>query len=71
MVWKQDKFSQESKADYKPEDLVGRKVTVLANLAPKKLMGQESQGMILASDIDGKAVLLHPDIDVPAGAFIK
>ena len=35
---------------YKPEDLVGKKVLVVANLKPAKLMGRESQGMILAVD---------------------
>lgn len=56
---------------YSPEDLVGRKIIVLANLEPKKLMGLESQGMLLAADVDGRPVLLKPDEDVPSGAVIK
>ena len=41
---------------YKPEDLVGRRVCFVANLAPRKLKGIESQGMILsAEDFDGQA----------------
>jgi methionyl-tRNA synthetase len=56
---------------YPPEDLVGKQVTVVANLQPAKLMGIESQGMVLAASIDGKPVLLHPDTQVPAGTKVK
>ncbi|MEK7483857.1 MAG: methionine--tRNA ligase [Planctomycetota bacterium] len=60
------------KAHYKPEDLIGKKVIFLANLAPKKIMGLESQGMVLAVDIEGKAILLQPgQEEVPEGAAIK
>ncbi|PRP67868.1 methionine--tRNA ligase [Nonlabens agnitus] len=53
------------------EELVGRKVTVLANLAPRKLMGVESQGMILlAEDPDGKLVFVNPDDAIVNGATI-
>jgi methionyl-tRNA synthetase len=56
---------------YQPEDLVGKQVAVVANLQPAKLMGIESQGMILAASIDGKPVLLHPDTQVQAGTKVK
>ncbi len=56
---------------HKPEDLVGRNVIVLANLKPAKLMGVESQGMILAAEKDGKAILLQPESDVEPGLKIK
>ena len=56
---------------YKPEDLVGRQVVVLTNLQPVKLMGVESKGMILAGDIDGRAVLLQPDSEVPPGTKVR
>ncbi|NDV17187.1 methionine--tRNA ligase [Muricauda sp. TY007] len=47
---------------FKPEDIVGKKVTVVANLAPRKLRGVESQGMILMTeDKDGKLVFVNPD----------
>jgi methionine--tRNA ligase beta chain len=46
---------------YKPEEMIGRKIIVLANLAPKKLMGIESQGMLLAADVDNQPVLLKID----------
>jgi len=47
---------------FKPEDIVGKKVTVLVNLAPRKLRGVESEGMILMTeDKNGKLVFLNPD----------
>jgi methionyl-tRNA synthetase len=56
---------------YKTEELVGRKVTVLANLAPRKLRGVESQGMILlAEDPDGKLVFVNPDDAIGNGSVI-
>jgi methionyl-tRNA synthetase len=56
---------------YKPEELVGKQVVVVANLQPAKLMGVESQGMVLAASLDGKPVLLHPDVPVPNGTRVK
>jgi methionyl-tRNA synthetase len=56
---------------YQPEALVGRQVVVVANLAPRKMRGIESQGMLLAADIDGKAVLLQPDSPVAPGARVR
>ena len=49
---------------FKPEDIVGQKVTVLVNLAPRVLKGIESQGMILMTDTpDGKLVFIEPEND--------
>src|SRR6185312_960868 len=56
---------------YKPEDLVGKQVIVVANLQPAKLMGVESNGMVLAASLDGKPVLLHPAAEVPNGTRVK
>ncbi|HSY59785.1 MAG TPA: methionine--tRNA ligase [Terriglobales bacterium] len=58
---------------YAPEDLVGRKVVVVANLAPRKMRGQESNGMLLAASDgpDGKPVLVTFAEDIPAGAKVK
>jgi methionyl-tRNA synthetase (EC 6.1.1.10) len=56
---------------YKPEELVGRQVVVVANLEPVKIFGVESRGMLLAADINGDAVLLKPDKEVPAGCGIR
>ena len=49
---------------FKPEDIVGKKVTVLVNLAPRKLRGVESEGMILMTENkEGKIVFINPDED--------
>jgi methionine--tRNA ligase beta chain len=56
---------------YQPEDLVGKEIVVVANLEPKKLMGVESQGMLLAADIDGEPVILVPEKEVPPGTTIR
>jgi methionyl-tRNA synthetase len=56
---------------YTPEELVGRKVVIVANLQPAKLMGVESNGMVLAASIDGEPSLLSVDAAVPAGTRVK
>lgn len=57
---------------YAPESLIGRKVIVVANLAPRKLRGLESNGMLLAGSIEGgKAALASFLDDVPLGARVK
>ncbi len=57
---------------YKPEDLIGQQVTVLVNLAPRKIMGFESQGMILsAEDEEGGLKLLQPNAVTNNGAGIS
>lgn len=58
---------------YAPEDIIGRKIIVVANLAPRKLRGLESNGMLLAASVgeDGKPVLATFAEDVPNGARLK
>jgi methionyl-tRNA synthetase len=56
---------------YAPESLPGKTVAVVANLKPAKLMGVESNGMVLAASLDGKAVLCTFDGEVPPGTRIK
>ncbi len=56
---------------YTPEELVGRQVVVVANLQPRKMRGIESQGMLLAADLDGRAILLKPDQVVPVGSRVR
>ncbi|MFT5437652.1 MAG: methionyl-tRNA synthetase [Ulvibacter sp.] len=58
---------------FTPEEIVGKKVTVLVNLAPRALRGVESEGMILMTeDASGKLVFVNPDIDgVPNGGTIN
>ncbi len=57
---------------YKPEDIIGTKVSILVNLAPRKLRGIESQGMILmAEDTDGRLCFVSPTEDVSNGSEVK
>ena len=58
---------------YSPEEVVGKKVTVLTNLKPKVIRGVESQGMLLmAEDQDGRLIFISPeDENTPSGLIIK
>lgn len=56
---------------YKPEDIIGKSVVIVANLKPAKLMGIESQGMVLAASKGEVLTLLHPEMDIEPGAFVK
>ncbi|WP_321310277.1 methionine--tRNA ligase [Marinifilum fragile] len=57
---------------YKPEEIIGKQVSILVNLEPKKLKGIESQGMILmAEDADGKLSFVSPDQAVKPGSEIR
>jgi methionyl-tRNA synthetase len=56
---------------YEPEALVGKTVVIVANLKPAKLMGIESNGMVLAASIDGEPSLLSVDAGVPAGTRVR
>jgi methionyl-tRNA synthetase len=57
---------------YSPEDIIGKQVTFIANLAPRKMMGIESRGMILmAEDKDGKLRLIRPIDEVAPGSKVS
>jgi methionyl-tRNA synthetase len=56
---------------YKPDDLRRAQVVVVVNLQPAKLFGVESQAMILAADVNGKAVLLRPEVSVEPGTKVR
>ncbi|HEV8586757.1 MAG TPA: methionine--tRNA ligase, partial [Methylomirabilota bacterium] len=56
---------------YAPADLVGKKVVVVANLQPAKLMGIESQGMVLAGEGGQGFGVVMPDRDLPPGSKVK
>ena len=57
---------------YQPEELVGKLVTVVANLAPRKIRGIESQGMLLMAGNDfGKLYSVGPDKDIEPGSVVK
>jgi len=55
---------------YNPEEIIGKEIIVIANLEPKIIFGIESQGMLLAANVDGQPVILTPDKEVPAGTKI-
>ena len=57
--------------DYKPEDLIGKKIVVVANLKPTKMMGIESQAMLLAADREDGLTLLCFDREPVTGAIIR
>ncbi|WP_276374343.1 methionine--tRNA ligase [Chryseolinea sp. H1M3-3] len=57
---------------FSPEEMIGKQVTLIANLAPRKMMGIESQGMVLmAEDADGKLKLLQPSEAVFPGSVVS
>lgn len=57
---------------YSPEEIVGKKFVFITNLAPRKIMGLESQAMILAAeDEDGRIVVLQPERDIAAGSGVR
>lgn len=57
---------------YDPEKLIGTEIAIIANLAPRSLMGLESQGMLLAAtNSDGLPMLLRPEQEVPPGTEVK
>ena len=56
---------------FKPEDIVGKQVTIVANLAPRKMRGIESKGMILmAEDAQGKLYFVSPSEAIASGSTI-
>ena len=55
-------------AYYQPEELVGKTLVAITNLAPRKMMGLESCGMLLSAEKDDKLNLLMLDDAIPAGA---
>ena len=57
---------------FKPEEIIGKQVVVVANLAPRKMRGIESNGMILmAEDENGKLFFISPETMIPAGSGVS
>jgi methionyl-tRNA synthetase len=57
---------------YEPDELVGKKIIVVANLKPAKLRGVESNGMILAADAGGNSVkVIFADDSIPCGSVVR
>ena len=61
------------KGHYEPEALVGKLIVVCANLAPRKMRGEESQGMLLAASNEdhSQVILLTPMTEIPPGAKVS
>ena len=56
---------------YPPETLIGKKLIVIANLQPATIRGIESQGMLLAADLNSKPIIPFFEENVPAGAKVR
>ena len=56
---------------YTPATLEGKRFIFVANLAPKKMMKEESHGMILAADLEGKVAIIPVDNDIPVGTVVR
>lgn len=59
------------RSHYGPEELVGKQIVVVANLATAKLRGMESQGMLLAASSGDQVIVLTPDKPALAGSQVK
>ena len=56
---------------YTCEELIGKKIILLANLEPKEIRGVKSEGMLLAAEANGKIALLTVDKDIKEGARVR
>ena len=56
---------------YEPDTLVGRRIIVVANLKPARIRGVESEGMLLAADLDGRPILAGFDEDIAPGTRVR
>lgn len=59
------------RSSYTPEELIGRRVVIVANLEPATIRGEESNGMILAASDENGIVVLSPEKDVALGSRVK
>ncbi|MBK8267807.1 MAG: methionine--tRNA ligase subunit beta [Planctomycetes bacterium] len=61
------------KGYYQPEDLVGKSIVIVKNLKPRKMRGEESQGMLLAASTEDRSqvILVTPMADIPPGAKVS
>ena len=56
---------------YEPDYFLNKELVVLTNLEPRKFMGIESQGMVLAVDVNGEPIILLPEKEVPPGSIVR
>ncbi len=59
------------KKQYTPEEIVGKYIVIVANLEPRKLMGEESRGMLLAAGDDERFALIIPEKEVNSGTCVR
>jgi len=52
-------------------ELIGKEMPILLNIKPATFRGYESQGMIIAADVNGKPILLHPEKEIPPGSKVR
>lgn len=52
-------------------NLIGKEMPILVNIKPAAFRGFESQGMIIAADVNGKPILLHPEKEIPPGSKVR
>lgn len=53
------------------EHFIGKQLVILTNIEPRTFKRVQSQGMILAADVGGKPILLHPEAEIPHGSVVK
>lgn len=51
--------------------LIGKEMPILVNIEPRNFRGNTSHGMIIAADVGGHPIFLHPEKDIPAGSIVK
>jgi methionine--tRNA ligase beta chain len=54
-----------------PSVLVGKEMPILINIEPRAFRGHKSHGMIIAADVNGHPILLHPEKEIPAGSIVR
>ena len=54
-----------------PSELVGKEMPILMNIEPRTFRGHQSHGMIIAADVNGHPILLHPEKEIPAGSIVR
>jgi len=54
-----------------PLSLVGKEMPILMNIEPRTFRGHKSHGMIIAADVNGHPIFLHPEKEIPAGSEVR
>lgn len=57
--------------NYAPDQLIGKQIVIVANLQPAVIRGIVSEGMLLAADVNDRAILVAPDREVPNGSVVR